>query len=159
MIGTGNAPLGLLCSNTGCPIPGTHPVSMHTAANPPRAVALPPPRRTRDPPPLTRIPFLPEFEEKVRLGLKTMTARTKPYGKRGDLFQGPRCVLRLTEDPRRVYLATVKWQHYRQEGCGSPEEFEAVWKGIHPRKGYDGDQLVWLHHFEVLKPWPRGENV
>ena len=107
-------------------------------------------QRMRDPPALKRIPFLWEFEEEVRRGLKTMTCRTKSYGKRGDLLQGPGCVLRLTE-VRQLTLDTVKYHYYRAEGCDSPDEFEAIWNAIHPRKGYDGDRLVWAHTFEVVR--------
>ena len=98
---------------------------------------------------LTTIPFLPEFREAVRSGRKTMTTRTKPYGKAGDVLQGPDCHLLLVE-VNKTRLAIVANFCFTQEGFDSTEDFETAWAGLHPKRGYQPNQEVWLHRFEVV---------
>lgn len=93
------------------------------------------------------IPFLPEFEDAIKSGRKTLTARTKKYAP-GDYdtpFGGVRVhrVIRLT-------LGVVRSVHWREEGCDSPEDFERVWNGVHPQAGFRPDQVVYLHEFQVV---------
>ena len=103
------------------------------------------------------IPFLPEFREAVRSGLKTMTTRTKPYGKAGDLLQGPDCrLLLIAVDETR--LALVANFCFSQEGFDSTEDFETAWAKIHPRRGYQPNQEVWLHRFQVVPEGRRGAS-
>jgi len=47
----------------------------------------------------------------------------------------------------QIFLWLVAKQWYQDEGCKSPEEFEQVWKALHPRRGFDPNQKVWLHRF------------
>ena len=47
-------------------------------------------------------------------------------------------------------LAYVKTELYRQEGFATPREFEEYWNGLHPRKRYQPNQLVWVHFFRKL---------
>lgn len=92
------------------------------------------------------IPFHPMFEKPLRNGTKTMTARTKRKGDVGDTFVAFGRTFILTE-VRKVQLHVVRG-YYMHEGCDSPEHFEAVWKRIHPRRGYRPDDWVWLHEFD-----------
>ena len=100
--------------------------------------------------PLVVLPFLMWFQGLVRQGHKTMTARTRRYGAAGDVLQGPGCLLELLE-VRRARLGEIATLHYVEEGLDSPEEFERVWRSIHPRVGYDAAREVWLHRFRVVK--------
>lgn len=99
---------------------------------------------------MNELPFLPQFRASVRDGRKTATSRTSRYGDAGDVLQGPGVLLRLTS-VERVTLQQVQQQHWREEGVASPEEFEEVWRKIHPGRGWDPAQKVWLHFFEVTR--------
>jgi len=90
------------------------------------------------------IPFRPEFHEKILLGTKTMTCRSKRMGEVGDLFKvgGQRFVLTQVF---RTILSYVVRDAYEQEGCDSPGELIAIWEKIHPAKGYEPDSTVWAH--------------
>jgi hypothetical protein len=45
-------------------------------------------------------------------------------------------------------LGHVRDHLYAAEGADSPEEFVEVWNSIHPNKGFEEGQLVWVHWFE-----------
>jgi hypothetical protein len=95
------------------------------------------------------LPFLPEFEHALRTGRKTCTARTRRYGKAGDVLMsrvGPLRLVRVSKQP----LAVVRDDYYRAEGVYSPIEFAQTWNRIHPRKPFDGERMVWLHEFERM---------
>lgn len=96
------------------------------------------------------IPFLPHFDDLIRIGAKTCTARNKKYGEPGDLLVNTRAdiVLRLTE-VGKVRLDVVRDHYWEDEGCASPQEFEEIWNQIHPRKRFQPEQEVWLHRFVV----------
>lgn len=93
------------------------------------------------------MPFYDRFVEPIRSGEKIVTARTRRWGNAGDLLQTPAGVIRLLAVYKRM-LGEVRDQWYLREGCASPEDFEAVWKTIHPRRGFRYNDLVYLHEFE-----------
>ena len=99
------------------------------------------------PPPF--IPFLPGFHEPIRARRKTMTARTRKYGNPGDYLRSPAGLLRLV-DVDRIPLRVVAERYWRQEGVDGPEDFARVWKQIHPQRGFQPEDLVWLHEFEIV---------
>lgn len=78
-----------------------------------------------------------------------MTARSKRYGKPGDILEGPGVLLRLLE-VGPMPLAHVAEGHWVEEGCESPEEFQRIWEELHPRRGYRPTDLVYAHRFEVV---------
>ena len=92
------------------------------------------------------IPFLPEFETAIVTGRKTATTRTKRYGSPGDCFEAFGRAFVIT-DVRRMLLGTVAHQYYLEEGFDSDVDFIQCWTRIHPRKGYEPRQLVYLHLF------------
>lgn len=95
------------------------------------------------------LPFLAEMEAAAARGDKTTTARNHRQGRPGDrVITRNGLLLRFTE-VEKVRLDTVRDHYWRDEGCSSPEDFERVWCGIHPRKGFVPDQMVWLHRFVV----------
>lgn len=95
------------------------------------------------------LPFLARMEQAAARGDKTTTARTQRYGRPGDrVITRNGLLLRFTE-VEKVRLDVVRDHYWRDEGCSSPEDFEQVWCGIHPLKGYVPDQMVWLHRFVV----------
>ena len=94
-------------------------------------------------------PFLPEFEDAVLSGRKTLTSRTRRYPK-GEVLQSPFGRIRILSVVR-VTLGGVRDLYWREEGCESPQDFERVWKQIHPRAGFRPKQLVWLRQFEVVR--------
>ena len=91
------------------------------------------------------IPFLPRFKAPMLADQKTMTCRTSRKGEIGDEFEvwGSTFILR---DVYRIRLGIVADLNYSHEGCESPEEFQAVWRSLHP-SGFDPAKLVWLHEF------------
>ena len=101
---------------------------------------------------MKRLPFRPEFEEAVRSGQKTVTSRTRRYGSVGDVLDTPFGLVRLT-GLYQARLANVRDNFWRREGVASPEEFVEIWTRLHPHKGFDPDQFVWVHEF-VLGPRP-----
>lgn len=95
------------------------------------------------------LPFRPYFVKRIADGKKRCTARTQKYGEVGDRLKTAAGTIELTE-VARVPLEVVRDHYWPDEGCESPEDFERVWNAIHPRKGYDPAQQVWLHRFIVV---------
>jgi len=99
------------------------------------------------------IPFLARFHQAIRSGEKTMTCRTKRYGAPGhvltvlplDTEAGPLNIRIVTV--QRETLGVVASHFYIEEGCASPDEFQAIWLTIH--RGFNAEQKVWLHQFTV----------
>ena len=48
---------------------------------------------------------------------------------------------------RRVKLGTVAEFYWKEEGADSADGFKKIWESIHPRRGYDPEQMVYLHWF------------
>ena len=97
---------------------------------------------------MKRIPFKPHFRKLVKEEKKSMTTRTKRYGKEGDLFSVSKdCTIRLLL-VTKTCLAIVANTYWREEGCTSPNHFINEWKCIHPKRGYVPTDIVWLHSFE-----------
>jgi hypothetical protein len=97
------------------------------------------------------IPFRADMRKAIADGAKCCTSRNKRYGKIGDTFRIDGRTYRLT-DVRRLSLYTVAQRCFGLEGVNSPQEFETLWADIHPRKGWDPEQLVWTHFFEEVTP-------
>lgn len=96
------------------------------------------------------VPFLPEFRDRLLSGRKTATSRTKRLGSVGDSFTAFGATFKL--------LAVVKCQlrdvallWFREEGFETPDEFKAIWKRIHPKRGYVETDKVYLHVFEQVE--------
>ena len=92
------------------------------------------------------IPFKEQFEESMLSGDKVCTSRNKKYGSSKDVFQRFGAHFMLVAIPK-LPLKTVAFFLYKEEGFSSPEEFIDIWKKLHPRKGYDPEQLVFVHFF------------
>ncbi len=97
------------------------------------------------------IPFRAHFRDAIIQGRKTVTSRTRKYGKPGDEFEAFGFVF-VVDRLERVRLATVANQHFQVEGFSNPEQFKNEWMDIHPRRGYDSEQRVWLHWFRRKDP-------
>jgi hypothetical protein len=96
-----------------------------------------------------KIPFTPDMAEAISHGRKTMTTRTKKYGKVGDTFTVWGKDFELI-DIQFISLERVALGHYQEEGFHSVEGFIKKWEELHPRKGYIPNQLVWLHVFREV---------
>ena len=94
------------------------------------------------------LPFKPEFQRVMLSGRKTMTSRTKRYGKRGDTFQAFGTTFKIL-DVSELQLDEVE-KHYYEEGCCSEECFRETWEKLHPRRGFDPEQWVYTHYFEKV---------
>jgi len=90
------------------------------------------------------IPFNRWSIERIKYGVKCCTARTKKYEVEG------------VTHIERMDLETVRNSYWRQEGANSPEEFEKVWKSIHPNRGFVGTDKVYVHWFE--NPYKEGKD-
>lgn len=97
---------------------------------------------------IVRIPFLERFRKPLLSGDKVCTARTKVYGKTGDFFTafGATFCIVVVE---KVKLETVA-ELYNWEGFKSMVEFIQCWVHLHPRRGFDRNQKVWLHLFKKV---------
>jgi hypothetical protein len=96
------------------------------------------------------LPFKEGFREAVMTGRKTATARTRRFGDVGDVVATPFGPVRLV-GVYRLTLDSVRNVYWQEEGAGSPEDFTAIWNAIHPRKGFDPAQRVWLHRFKLAQ--------
>lgn len=96
------------------------------------------------------IPFRDDMKDLIIGGVKTCTTRNKRYGCIGDTFEIDKRVFVLTW-VSHIYLKQVADTKYKEEGFDSPDEFIKIWEAIHPRKGYDRTQAVWLHEFMEAK--------
>lgn len=102
------------------------------------------------------IPFLNRFLQPISYGEKTMTCRMKKYGEPGDILYVPvspdiRPLMIQILEVRQVKLGEVAGLYYREEGCATTRDFMNVWNQIHPKRGFDSEQVVWLHIFKALK--------
>lgn len=71
--------------------------------------------------------------QRIAEGRKFCTSRTKKY-------DDPRVV--RTEKFPLWFVRDFLWQ---VEGANSPQEFEEVWESIHPKKGFNKYQEVFVH--------------
>jgi len=96
------------------------------------------------------IPFLAEFEGRMLNGKKTVTARTKRYGEKGNCFKAFGAIFIITF-VEKMPLGDVRCYWYEREGFESQDKFIKIWKRIHPRKGFVSIQRVWVHGFKLLE--------
>jgi hypothetical protein len=94
------------------------------------------------------IPFKEHFEEAMLSGRKTWTTRSKKHGKSGDIFEIFGAKFQII-DVEQMRLGQIL-DHYKQEGCKSPEEFIRIWNTIHPKKGFNPFDVYWVHFFKLL---------
>lgn len=94
-----------------------------------------------------QLPFTDEMRDAILQGRKTATSRTHRYGHAGDTLDSPAGPIRLVE-VRRATLAEVADSHHLEEGFATPEGFRTIWMRLHPRAGWQPEQLVWFHRFE-----------
>ena len=94
------------------------------------------------------IPFHEQFRLAMLDGSKTQTARTKRYARVGDMFMafGERFEV-LGTTMESLWVVQESW---KAEGCTSPEEFKGIWEQLHPRRGFDPEQVVWVHRFTMV---------
>jgi len=90
-----------------------------------------------------------EFRDRMLSGQKTATTRTKKYGNGGDLFSAFGHTFQLTKVDK-VFLQDIASTFYAQEGFKSQQEFCDCWIKLHPKKGYQFDQEVYLHQFKIV---------
>jgi hypothetical protein len=93
-----------------------------------------------------QLPFKEQFREDMLAGKKTKTSRTKKYGSIGDTFKAFEATF-IIVDQCEEELQFVAEHYYMDEGFNKPKEFIDIWKEIHPRKGWDPKQKVWVHEF------------
>ena len=95
------------------------------------------------------IPFRNDMVAAIEGGRKCCTSRNKRYGNPGDFFilHGRR--YRITSI-QRCGLDFVAHSLYTEEGLNTSAEFIALWEEMHPLKGFDPNQKVWTHFFEVV---------
>ena len=80
-----------------------------------------------------KLPFNKWSQERINLGKKFCTSRTKKY-------TDPR-VVNVIKMPLWVVAAYL----WKMEGADSPQEFEKVWREIHPKRGWTPNLDVFVH--------------
>jgi hypothetical protein len=98
---------------------------------------------------IIEIPFMKDFYNKLRYENKTATTRNKAYGEVGSIFKVNELWFEITHIIH-LPLSVVKKHFFLEEGFESPDEFEKCWKKLHPMKGYDPSQNVYLHLFRRI---------
>ena len=99
---------------------------------------------------MKELPFLSEFRIRIMIGAKTWTCRTSKKAEPGELvvaYPGDGQIILRIVNVFRMHLRDIAAAHFSMEGCASPDEFKIIWRRLHPRKGFDPDQLVWVHEF------------
>lgn len=94
------------------------------------------------------LPFYQRFHLPILERRKRFTLRNECYGQPGDIIPSDVGPLRILS----VRPATPAWVRdhlWADEGCSSPDDFEKVWRQIHPNKP-DMDRPRWLHEFEPV---------
>lgn len=95
------------------------------------------------------LPFMAQFRGPILAGVKTVTTRSKAYGKPGDVLDTPFGPVRLVK-VEQAYLKYVRDHLWREEGVESPEAFVTIWNAIHPTRGFRDDDVRFVHQFEVM---------
>lgn len=101
------------------------------------------------------LPFAEDMAEAIVYGVdmpdgrkvfKRWTARYKPKGRPGDIFDVRFQCFKIV----RVFRARLGEvaDNYELEGFRSREEFIERWNKIHPERGFRPDDMVWVHEFE-----------
>ena len=96
------------------------------------------------------IPFKSCWKGKMLSGRKTCTTRTKRYGREGDIFEafGEKFVITNVINAYPLGLAIFLFAY--EDGFESPDKMKKFWIKLHPRKGFDPQQEVWVHWFERI---------
>ena len=98
-----------------------------------------------------KIPFREEFRDRMLLGQKTCTSRTRKLGNVDDSFEAFGAEFIIGDVWAGWELDMVSFYWHKEEGFNTPEAFIECWNKIHPRKGYDPDQRVFIHWFRKTK--------
>jgi hypothetical protein len=96
-----------------------------------------------------KIPFLSMFKEPMISGVKTWTSRTRAFGNPGDTFKAFGRTFVIKKVSKKTLREVA--EHFREEGLSSKEELEAVWREIHPIKGFNPSQVVFVHQFNIME--------
>ena len=79
-----------------------------------------------------------------------MTSRTRKYGEAYDEFEVFGARFTIT-DVKKMQLKDVRDKYWREEGFDEPIGFVHMWGEIHPKKGFDPEQWVWVHTFKRVE--------
>ena len=82
---------------------------------------------------------------------KSCTSRTEKYGDVGDRFRAFDRAFEFTEI-RQCELSYVASDLWKEEGCENSDDFRAAWVGLHRRRGFVPDQVVYVHFFKPVVP-------
>jgi hypothetical protein len=103
------------------------------------------------------IPFNVWSKQRLKKGKKTATSRRTKYGEPEDTFIVGEQKFQIT-NVLYLPLRLIANRYYLEEGAKSEEEFIEIWKGIHPIRGWNPDQKVYIHFFKEIKDWVRDED-
>jgi hypothetical protein len=104
---------------------------------------------------MKQLKFLERFVIPIQNGIKTQTARTSSNLEIGDVVlavttkRGQFALLHITDKTRRA-LSTFNYADAIREGCKDLDDFKVVWNRIHPRKGFNPEQFVYVIKFELV---------
>ncbi len=79
---------------------------------------------------------IPErFQDAILYGRKVFHTTVTVIGLDGDEFEAFGARFRIIA-VRKQRLDDVKYHHWSEEGCTSPDDFEAYWNEAHPTRPY-----------------------
>ena len=96
------------------------------------------------------IPFKADFEYPMLSGKKYATSRTKKLGHTGDTFEAWDALFVILE-VKHLPLSEIAKSYHEAEGFDTPAGFRHIWREIHPERGFDPGQWVWIHFFKLVR--------
>ena len=96
-----------------------------------------------------KLPFYPRFKEPLLSGVKIWTARSRAYGKKGDIFEA----FGATFEIEQIALMPLEKiaENWKKEGCNSYHDFMTLWLKIHYRVELDYQRCYKVHIFHRIK--------
>jgi hypothetical protein len=96
-----------------------------------------------------QIPFNTWSAENISFWGKRATSRRKQYGEVGDTF------FVLDKEYKidliaRLPLWFIDKELYESEGCLTPAAFKRIWRAIHGLEEWNGEEIVYYHHFRKV---------
>lgn len=114
---------------------------------------------------LKEMKFKAEFADLIQTNRKTQTTRTSKKGlsKGDEIFartpEGYSIGILVIESIEKRKLGSLlNDEDASREGFKKPSEFQSIWHTLHPRKGWDADQDVWVFRFRFKTKIPYTED-
>jgi len=106
---------------------------------------------------MLEIPFTMWSAEAIVTYNKRATSRRKQYGVIDDVFMVGDNKYQL-DLVVKLPLWFIAKELYESEGCLSPHIFKMIWRAIYGSEEWNGNELVWYHHFHKQVEEPKEDQ-